>query len=193
MDTFAAIALCSEPPRPGVMLQKPKRKDENILTPAMIKTILTTAAFFVVVMMVLLAGMQWGGWFDSNWGRREHHSLMFSELTVRQVSIFFAVYVFFQVWNQINCRSLTPDMSGLQHITQNRTFLAIVGTIAVVQVVLTSVPALAAIFQVEPLRPVDWLVIIVATSTVLIFREVARRLQAAAPPQPQVAAGAIQG
>src|SRR5581483_8608067 len=39
MDTFASIALCSEPPRPGVMLQKPKRKDENILTPGMIKTI----------------------------------------------------------------------------------------------------------------------------------------------------------
>ncbi len=30
MDTFAAIALCSEPPRPGLMSQRPKRKDENI-------------------------------------------------------------------------------------------------------------------------------------------------------------------
>ena len=36
----------------------------------------------------------------------------FAELTIRQVSIFFTVYVFFQVWNQINCRSLTPEMSG---------------------------------------------------------------------------------
>src|SRR2546423_10950273 len=35
MDTFAAIALCSEPPRPGLMTQKPKRRDENILTPQM--------------------------------------------------------------------------------------------------------------------------------------------------------------
>ena len=38
----------------------------------------------------------------------------FPELTVRQVSIFFTVYVFFQVWNQINCRSLTPEVSGFQ-------------------------------------------------------------------------------
>ncbi|MGH6914622.1 MAG: HAD-IC family P-type ATPase, partial [Geminicoccales bacterium] len=30
MDTFAAIALCSEPPRPGLMSQPPKRRDENI-------------------------------------------------------------------------------------------------------------------------------------------------------------------
>ena len=35
MDTFASIALCSEPPRPGVMALPPKRKDENIVTPAM--------------------------------------------------------------------------------------------------------------------------------------------------------------
>src|SRR5204863_460724 len=29
MDTFASIALCSEPPRPGVMKVPPKRRDEN--------------------------------------------------------------------------------------------------------------------------------------------------------------------
>src|SRR5204862_52349 len=31
--------------------------------------------------------------------------------TVFQVSLFFSIYVFFQVWNQINCRSLTPQNS----------------------------------------------------------------------------------
>src|SRR5205823_11882527 len=31
MDTFASIALCSEPPRPGLMRLKPKRRDESIL------------------------------------------------------------------------------------------------------------------------------------------------------------------
>src|SRR5437763_7074292 len=39
MDTFAAIALCSEPPRPGLLRQPPKRKDENIVTPTMRNTI----------------------------------------------------------------------------------------------------------------------------------------------------------
>src|SRR3974390_1727942 len=49
MDTFASIALCSEPPRPGVMKLPPKRRDENILTPAMLRTIMVTAGFFIVV------------------------------------------------------------------------------------------------------------------------------------------------
>src|SRR4029079_945855 len=48
MDTFASIALCSEPPRAGVMRQPPKRRDENIVTPAMVCTIFLTAGFFVV-------------------------------------------------------------------------------------------------------------------------------------------------
>src|SRR5207237_10608319 len=48
MDTFASIALCSEPPREGVMKLPPKRKDENIVTPAMKVNIFVTAVFFVV-------------------------------------------------------------------------------------------------------------------------------------------------
>src|SRR5207248_2956344 len=60
MDTLASIALCSEPPRPGLMRQPPKRKDDNILTPAMVRTILSTAVFFIVVMMVLLLGLGYG-------------------------------------------------------------------------------------------------------------------------------------
>src|SRR5215831_17577851 len=63
MDTFASIALCSEPPREGVMRQPPKRKDENIVTPAMVRTIFITAAFFVVVMLTLLIGMERYDWF----------------------------------------------------------------------------------------------------------------------------------
>ncbi len=180
MDTFASIALCSEPPRPGVMLQKPKRKDENILTPAMVQTIFSTAIFFVVVMMVLLAGMEWGNWFAGPGERSKD----FPELTVRQVSIFFAVYVFFQVWNQINCRSLTPETSGFSGLLRNKTFLTIAGIIVVVQIAITSIEPLAAIFKVEPLGLIDWLVIVAFTASVLVFAEIARQLRRTRTPEP---------
>jgi P-type Ca2+ transporter type 2C len=175
MDTFASMALCSEPPRPGVMSHPPKRRDENILTRPMLTTIFTTAAFFVVVMMTLLAGMEWYGWFRGE-GER---SIDFPELSVRQVSIFFCVYVFFQVWNQVNCRSLTPDESGLSGLGRNPTFLAIAGTVAVVQVLIVSVPFLAGVFKVEPLGLVDWAWVIVGTASVLAFSELARQVRKA--------------
>jgi Ca2+-transporting ATPase len=170
MDTFASIALCSEPPREGVMRLPPKRKDESILTPSMLVTIFATAAFFVVVMMGLLCGMEYGNWFRDGPAK---------DLTLRQASIFFTVYVFFQVWNQINARSLTPDMSGFDGLLGNRTFLAIAGTIAVVQALIISVPFLAAVFNVEPLGAWDWLWILAGTASVLVFGEALRRVRLA--------------
>jgi Ca2+-transporting ATPase len=174
MDTFASIALCSEPPRAGVMNLPPKRKDENILTPSMMRTILSTAIFFIVVMMGLLWGMVKWRWFAG-----DGPVIPKFEMTTRQVSIFFAVYVFFQVWNEINCRALTPETSGFHNLLSNWTFLTIVGTIAVVQVLITSVPALADVFEVEPLNVLDWLVILLFTASVLVFAEVVRQIRRA--------------
>ncbi|MFO0877179.1 MAG: calcium-translocating P-type ATPase, PMCA-type [Gemmataceae bacterium] len=209
MDTFASIALCSEPPRPGVMRVPPKKKDENILTPNMKMTILTTAAFFVVTMLTLLVLMKGNpehpGLFassspDTRWsfeaaGSRQtvaasdlEHNPTSGEwrqrgtdirgdvaFTVFQVSLFFSVYVFFQVWNQINCRSLTPDESGFRGLFSNTVFLTIASLVAVGQVVIVTFGG--AIFKVEPLSTQTWLAIIAATASVLVFAEVARLIR----------------
>jgi Ca2+-transporting ATPase len=176
MDTFASIALCSEPPREGVMRLPPKRKDENILTKSMLVTIFTTAAFFVVVMLALLLGMENAGWFRGDGGPSD----AFPELSVRQVSIFFTLYIFFQIWNEFNCRSLRPEVHAFSGIWQNPTFLTIVGLIAAVQVLIVSVPFVGAVFKVEPLAPLDWLAIVLGTASVLLFAEIVRRVRLAA-------------
>jgi Ca2+-transporting ATPase len=176
MDTFASIALCSEPPREGLMRLPPKRRDESILTPAMLRTILATAAFFVAVMVTLLLGMERHsdgspGWFAGSgpWSQE------FPLFTVRQATIFFTVYVLFQVWNQINCRSLTPAVSGLYRLGSNPTFLLIAGLIVLGQVLIVTFGG--RVFQVEPLGLADWLVIAAATASVLAFAEVLRRVR----------------
>jgi Ca2+-transporting ATPase len=154
----------------------PKRKDESIVTPAMVKTIFITAAFFVVVMLALLLGMEHFAWFAAGSGPAPA-GWEFEPLTVRQVTIFFTVYIFFQVWNQINCRSLVPEESGLRGLTRNPTFLLIAGTVAVVQVLIVSVPFLGTVFKVEPLGLWDWLWIVTGTASVLLFGEAVRRLR----------------
>jgi Ca2+-transporting ATPase len=178
MDTFAAIALCSEPPREGVMRLPPKRKDENILTRSMLVTIFGTAGFFVVVMLTLLIGMVRLGWFKGD-GVQNPDGWDFNPLNIRQVSIFFTVYVFFQVWNQINARSLTPEMSGFQGLFKNPTFLMIAGITAVVQILIVTVPFVGRVFSVEPLGWLDWLAIVAGTASVLVFGEVLRRVRLA--------------
>ena len=171
MDTFAAIALCSEPPRPGLMKMPPKRRDESILSRAMIGTILITSAFFVVAMIALHLGMEHGGWFAGSGAV----SGEFQPLTVRQVSVFFSVYVFFQIWNQINCRSLSPRDSGLSGLFANPTFLAIASLTVVGQVLIVQFGG--SVFGVEPLALLDWLAIAGATASVLVFAEVVRRIR----------------
>jgi Ca2+-transporting ATPase len=171
MDTFASIALCSEPPRDGLMRQPPKKKDESILTPAMLTSIFSTATFFVVVMMGLLVGMENYGWFAGVSERTKE----FPELTYRQTTIFFTVYVLFQVWNQINCRSLVPEESGLKNLLGNPTFLAIAGTTLVGQILIVTLGG--RIFQCEPLSLMEWLAIGAGTASVLAFAEIARILR----------------
>jgi Ca2+-transporting ATPase len=174
MDTLASIALCSEPPRPGLMGLPPKRRDESILTRPMLWNIFTTAGFFVVVMMTLLVGMRYGDWFSTGSGPNPD-GWEFAPLNVRQVTIFFTLYIFFQVWNEINCRSLVPDVSGLAGLAGNPVFLAIVGVIVGVQVLIVTLGG--SLFRVEPLGLLDWLAIAVATSSVLVFHEIARRVR----------------
>lgn len=62
MDTFAAMAMASLPPSAEVMRDRPRRRDEFIISPAMARTIFTCGGVMVVVAaghalrMVLLAG-----------------------------------------------------------------------------------------------------------------------------------------
>ena len=206
MDTFASIALCSEPPRAGVMQLPPKKRDENIVTPAMVTTIFITAAFFVLTMLGMLFLMKGtpakpglfagsGSWsFETagsvavpadklqhtdqdEWsaevdGQTHKGDVTF---TVFQVSVFFTVYVFFQVWNQINCRSLVPEVSGFKGLFSNQAFLGIAAATAVGQVLIVTFGG--TVFSVEPLGVLTWLYVLVFTASVLVFTEIARRVR----------------
>ena len=81
--------------------------------------------------------------------------------TVYQGTLFFTVYVFFQVWNQINCRSLVPEVSGFAGLFSNWTFLGIAAATAVGQVLIVTFGG--AVFKVEPLGLLEWLGVLAFT------------------------------
>jgi Ca2+-transporting ATPase len=161
MDTLASLALCSEPPLAHVMVQPPKKRDDDIVTPAMITTILSTASFFVVAMLGLLISVKvvtpQGTWLI-------HHE-----------GLFFSVYVFFQVWNLVNCRSLTPEQSGLSGLWRNPIFIAVACGVAIGQIIIVTFAG--PIFKVKPLGPLEWLAVIAGTSSILVFGEIVRRIR----------------
>lgn len=174
MDTLASIGLCAEPPREGLMREPPKRRDESIVTRPMLRTMIVTATFFVVVMIALLLAMKGPverpGWF-AGVGQRSAEFPLFS---IRQATIFFTTYVLFQVWNLINCRSLSPRVSGWSGLTRNRAILVIATLIVVGQLLIVQFGG--AVFQVEPLRALDWLAIAAGTASVIVVAETLRFL-----------------
>jgi Ca2+-transporting ATPase len=91
------------------------------------------------------------------------------------MTIFFTVYVFFQLWNQLNCRSLSPEESGLYRLLENPQFLLIASLTVIGQILIVTFGG--KVFNVEPLGAIDWVVIAAATSSVLIFAEIARRVR----------------
>ncbi|MBQ7562159.1 MAG: calcium-translocating P-type ATPase, PMCA-type [Synergistaceae bacterium] len=54
MDTLAAIAFGTEPPRDSYMNEKPIPRDENIITPTMLSEILTGAAYITFICLAVL-------------------------------------------------------------------------------------------------------------------------------------------
>ena len=88
MDTFAAMAMASLPPNPEVMRDKPRPRDEFIITPAMARTLFTCGAAMVVVLLGML--FRW--------------TILQGGLTVEQLTVFFSTFVFLQFWNMFNAK-----------------------------------------------------------------------------------------
>jgi Ca2+ transporting ATPase len=54
MDTFASLALATEPPSDIVLKAKPYRRDDSIITPSMYKTVCIQSVYQVGVLLFVL-------------------------------------------------------------------------------------------------------------------------------------------
>lgn len=101
MDTFAAMALATEPPKEDIIKGKPYPKNDNIITPVMWRNILGQSLFQIIVLSVLLFGgsILFGIEFkrpDEVWTHDSgfHYTMIFN------------TFIFMQVFNEVNCRKL---------------------------------------------------------------------------------------
>jgi Ca2+-transporting ATPase len=159
MDTFAALALATEPPNHSVMKQKPRRVNNFIITSAMAKNIFSWAGVFLVVLLGLLF------WFGHTAGG----------LTPYALSFFFTVFVMLQFWNLFNARCMGTTNSAFYHLHKNIPFVLIAVLIIGMQVVLVQFGG--EVFRTVPLCLSDWLLIVAGTSVVLWIGEISRAVQ----------------
>jgi Ca2+-transporting ATPase len=119
-----------------------------------------------------MLGMRYLDWFKRD---GDEIAPEFPPFTLYQASLFFTIYVFFQVWNQFNCRSLAPEDSGLRGAWRNRAFIMILSLTVGVQILIISFGG--TIFDVKPLGLVEWLAIAAITASILAFSEGVRMIR----------------
>ncbi|MBR8827951.1 MAG: calcium-translocating P-type ATPase, PMCA-type [Gomphosphaeria aponina SAG 52.96 = DSM 107014] len=155
MDTFAALALATEPPNLEVMKVPPRDPEEFIISKAMTMSIFTVAPIFLVLMVVFLLVIQKDGVISPN-----------------ELTLFFTTFVMLQVWNIFNAKCFGTSQSVFSNLLNNWSFLAIVGGIFFGQIIIVQFGG--KFFRTVPLSWENWLLIIGITSVVLWVGEIWR-------------------
>ncbi len=155
MDTFAALALASEPSYKEVMKKKPRGINDFIISRTMMGNIFGVGLVFLAILLGILVYMNKDG-----------------IVSVYELSVFFTIFVMMQFWNMFNARTLGGNRSAFYKLKENRNFIVIAALILLLQIVIIQFGG--GFFRTEPLSLTHWIAIIAGTSMVLWVGELGR-------------------
>lgn len=147
MDGPPAQSLGVEPPESDIMLRRPER--ENILPRRNLLRIILAGAVMAAGTLGLYMYM-----LSSGAG------------VERAMTVAFTVFVVFQIFNVFNCKSRTG-------LSNRALILAVVASLAL-QILVIYLAPLEGIFRTVPLSVVDWVLIVLVASLILILEAVLR-------------------
>lgn len=136
MDTFAALALATEPPSPSLLEQPPYGRSDIIVTPVMWRNIIGQGLYqaSVLVVMLFAGGDIFGMPFADNdpFYADAAQSIPTNRCIV--YTMIFHTFVFMQVFNEINSRKLGEyDYNVFQGFFNNWLFISVIIFTIVVQ------------------------------------------------------------
>ncbi|XP_029457501.1 plasma membrane calcium-transporting ATPase 1 isoform X2 [Rhinatrema bivittatum] len=130
MDTFASLALATEPPTESLLLRRPYGRNKPLISRTMMKNILGHAVYqLVVVFTLLFVGEKL---FDIDSGRNAPLHAPPSQ----HYTIVFNTFVMMQLFNEINARKIHGERNVFEGIFNNVIFCSIVFGTFVIQVVI---------------------------------------------------------
>ena len=184
MDTFAALALASLPPSESVMKEKPRSREANIITKPMVWQIFGVGIFFVLFMFGLV---QYFKHIDvttlSDFSFAEYFRNYFnfsasSGITAIEQTFIFTIFVFLQFWNLFNAKAFHSEHSALKGLF-NKDVIAGFGLALLIiiggQYLIVSFGG--EMFNVSPMKAIDWVYIFVGTFPVLFIGELMRAVK----------------
>ena len=169
MDTFAAMALASLPPNKKVMDEKPRDRHKFILTSTMNKHILITGGIFSIILIALFYVIKHCNLTEISTILNFKITRVGHNISPYESALFFTTFVMLQFWNLFNAKTYGTIDSAFKYLSRSKEFLFIALLIIVGQVLIIHVGG--EMFNVTPIKGLDWLHIITTTSIVLLFGE----------------------
>lgn len=170
MDTFAAMALASLPPSESVMKEKPRDRNAFILNKPMLREIVGVGGLFFLMLIGMLYIFQHA---EVNQLTDLLHLQLGAkgEVTTYELTLLFTTFVMTHFFYLFNARAFETGRSAL-HFKGCKGLLSIVAIIFVGQVIMVETPGVQKFFNVEGLKLIDWIIIIIGSSFVLWIREI---------------------
>ncbi|XP_068450254.1 plasma membrane calcium-transporting ATPase 2 isoform X6 [Clinocottus analis] len=149
MDTFASLALATEPPTESLLMRRPYGRNKPLISSTMTKNILGHGVYQLIIIFTLLfAGEKI---FDIDSGRNAPLHSPPSE----HYTIIFNTFVMMQLFNEINARKIHGERNVFDGIFRNPIFCSIVfGTFAM-QIVIVQLGGKP--FSCQPLNLEKWM------------------------------------
>ena len=152
-DGLPSIALATERRTKDVLDQPPHSREAPILTRR------------VLFLTVIVAGLMCLGTLGLfSWALRSG-DLVYAR------TVAFTTMAVFQLWNVFSMRSIRTSLFKLGFLSNGYVFLAVVASL-LMQIVVLYLPPLQRIFRTVPLGWIDWIVIVVVSSSVFFAVEI---------------------
>uniref|UniRef100_A0A3P8X618 Calcium-transporting ATPase n=1 Tax=Cynoglossus semilaevis TaxID=244447 RepID=A0A3P8X618_CYNSE len=130
MDTFASLALATEPPTEALLLRNPYGRKKPLISRTMMKNILGHAVYQLTLIFVLLFLGE--TLFDIDSGRNAPLHAPPSE----HYTIVFNTFVLMQIFNEFNARKIHGERNVFEGVYRNPIFCSIILGTFVIQIVI---------------------------------------------------------
>lgn len=136
MDSFASLALATEPPSDRLLQRKPYSKNTSIITSSMKINIGAQSAFQIIVLIIIIF---YGDIIFDVPSDRELNHYTWNDKVGYHFTIFFHIFVLLQVFNSINARKLLrSEINIFENIFNNWLYLFIQAIILAGQIVMVT-------------------------------------------------------
>lgn len=159
MDTLAGLAFAGEPPLPEYMKEKPKRRDEPVLTRSMTEQILFMGCFTIGLCLFFMLSP----------AVKEFYHAAYTPSCF--LTAFFTLFIFSGIAGSFNAR--THRLNLLAHLKKNPAFIGIMSLVSLVQLLLIYYGG--SLFRTAGLSPGE-LFLTLALSALVIPADLARKL-----------------